>query len=112
MFDLTKMRLQTMFNKAYKGLASQGFERCVNSQGHCKYSAKGMHCAVGWIVPLHANTNGDVNTIARRGYIKITNDQETFLSELQQAHDNGIDDVRFQMEAVAMEYGLTIPKVK
>ena len=51
-----KKAKQAAFNGAVRGLASQGWEQCVNLQlAHpiCKWNLgkPGLHCAIGWLIP-------------------------------------------------------------
>jgi hypothetical protein len=50
----TNMTKQEMFDRAWKGLKSQGFKRCMKPESGraCVYAdGKGNHCAWGWVDP-------------------------------------------------------------
>lgn len=115
------MTLQEMFDKAYIGLASQEFKKClgswtVESKGICVYSdGNGKHCAWGWVdMSLDKNVIGLVNDLKNwRIGIAATLDEEQldFASKLQIAHDKSDNqqDMKNNLKKLADEYKLLVP---
>lgn len=81
---------QEMFNRAVRGLASQGFERCYG-EGICQYQSGAKRCAWGWVdTTLGPSVRGTVNDLRSDGMglaALIPYDDVQFARELQQAHD-------------------------
>jgi hypothetical protein len=56
-----KVTLQSLFNKAYRGLAKQGFKKSVKGNGTCVYrSVNGMKCAIGHLISDKVATAADL----------------------------------------------------
>lgn len=53
--NVTRPRLQTIFNNAYKGILAQGDYAFEERKGHCRYKitigTKTCHCAIGHSLP-------------------------------------------------------------
>lgn len=109
-----KLTRQEMFDRAYRGLASQGWRRAyeVNS---CEYvTDDGRRCAWGWVDPsLTDEDSGDVQGLfdKERGvaaYLSL--DDLRFAMALQDAHDSSTDDtLERDLRAFAGRQGLAIP---
>jgi hypothetical protein len=68
------MTKQEMFDKAWRGLSSQNWERCVNEYGKCVYSdGTGKHCAWGWVDP---EADGHVDVYRVGGIAQWAHDTE------------------------------------
>lgn len=112
-----KLTKQEMFNRAYRGLASQGFERCTSGEGKhgCLYvDDNGRHCAWGWVdTSLTKEVSGYIGSI---GGIAATLGQKNkyFAARLQQAHDNAVtpEGVKNRLKQLAKEFDLKVPRVK
>lgn len=113
------MTIQEMFDKAYIGLASQGFEQCYDElEDACVYSdGKGNHCAWGWVDPSIGETqSGNVEELNRHqiGIAGTLNEEQlNFAGDLQGAHDIADDsqDMKKLLNDVAKRYNLSIPNV-
>lgn len=114
------MTIQEMFNKAYLGLASQGFQRCISEDGRCVYSSNDatMHCAWGWVDPsLGPEVTGSVKSLRDNSMMGVaatlSESDLIFALELQNAHDSAADSkyMRTRLGVVARNYNLTIPEV-
>lgn len=113
---------QEMFNKAYLGLASQGFERCGeyragDSSGLrrfvCEYSNREgtRHCAWGWVdTSIPYGTLGRVTHLAGIA-LTLSNADLTFATRLQLQHDVAAspNDMKNRLHTLASDYGLTVP---
>ena len=110
-------REQEIFNKAYLGLASQGFQQAVDSMGACQYlDDHGLRCAVGHCLsnpPRHSDFNVysliQNNPDAAKDLAGVSFD---FLADLQLCHDLGktpVDMVELLKRFVARYY-LTVPE--
>lgn len=84
---------QEMFDRAVRGLASQGWERAVDEEGRCQYQdATGKRCAWGWVDRSLDETTpfGSVLSL-RRSKIglaaELDDEHEDFAGFLQTAHD-------------------------
>lgn len=121
---------QEMFDRAVRGLASQGFEQCTflpGSNGYmnssCAYSYTRddgfiMHCAWGWVDP-----EGTVSLLAGVRTLRVNKcglaahlseedtDPQGFAARLQRAHDRsfGRDDMVNKLSSVACDFQLTWP---
>lgn len=89
------MTPQEAFDKAARGLKSQGFRRSADGMG-CLYNGpEGRHCAVGWLlVGLGELRWGDNRQSIDRlsqcnpsAWAQISDLGRTFLWQLQDAHD-------------------------
>lgn len=122
--------MQQQFDQAYRGLASQGFERSTDANTDaCLYRGPdGRRCAVGHLLPDHLyreeiNTHGlDTLTedfeIARHLHVVGENGDLIpeifdFLRRLQAAHDGNTagEEMKRELAFVAEEYELTIPDI-
>lgn len=106
--DTHMMTKQEAFDIAVRGLASQGFRRCLSEAGACVYNAtrddgQEMHCAAGWItagidIPLDLNSGHGIQALADRvpevadrigakAYDGDATGLYYFLVRLQEVHD-------------------------
>lgn len=116
----TLRRRQEMFDRAVRGLASQGFEKCEIG-GSCRYADnEGRHCAWGWVDPsLTSSDMESVYGIRHKGVAATMSEDEIlgFGLSLQKAHDLvytfNTTMVKTTMvktlQRVANKYGLTWP---
>ena len=120
---------QEVFNRAYLGLASQGFQQSKSSCGPetsaCMYrGANGRRCAIGWCIPdekYDPNFEGknvlENWKIVRAIGLDITDQQFgpdlQFARSLQVAHDAAKTsmDMRYRLDMVAKKYHLTVPEI-
>jgi hypothetical protein len=130
------MTHQEMFDRAVRGLASQGFERCRIGAGGVNYVYRKvredgfvMHCAWGWVDTEGAGAAesafaGDVYWLRLRGIglaaelsdddVEVNNGDlplDGFAIELQKAHDRGTSPnlMVSQLQRVSENFGLTWP---
>lgn len=109
---------QEIFDIAYRGLASQGFERSAIPNGHCLYfGPDGRRCAIGWNLPDNL-PSGSVDGVGYGLYdamadADISEDEFDFAEALQAAHDDAsnTEDMKARMAMFAAHYNLTIPEV-
>lgn len=115
-----------MFNRAWRGLKSQGWMLAVRQAGEpgsrCAYlTADGRRCAWGWVDPEGtANiTEGGVGSLHADGVglaAQLSRDAVDWACALQNAHDRvdpcygAFRDLKTSMEAFAEEHNLTIPE--
>jgi hypothetical protein len=105
---------QEMFDRAYRGLASQGWRRAVSDRG-CSYATDdGRRCAWGWVdMSLGASVTGPVSLL-RAKKIGLAADLDDgafeFADDLQACHDS-TDDQSLEREFAffAVRHNLTIP---
>ena len=111
------MTKQYALNKAYNQICTQG-QRSVDSVGGCQYRAtnrgKKLRCAIGALIPdaLYVPEMERCTSVwallhtypavckAITGYAtmdEVPKGAESFLDELQDAHDNWMDKGRFRM---------------
>lgn len=107
---------QEMFNRAYLGLKSQGFNQCM-IDGTCVYNGpNGQHCAWGWVDTVPDRHNGvSVGTLAFRGIglaARLSLDDLNWADKLQACHDQAFDAraVKVRLETFAAKCDLTIPE--
>lgn len=122
---------QEMFNRAWEGLKSQGFERCHSDnepelRGRtdipgCLYdNGKGHHCAWGWVDPEATRVidgryqTGTVGALASMGVglaAHLNEGDLSFAADLQGAHDGTGTPERMQeaLRRVATKYALVVP---
>ena len=111
---MTAISRQEMFNRAFIGLASQGFTRCM-SGGDCVYLADdGRRCAWGWVdASLGAGDNGDVGNLRDQGIgiaAKLDDDDLLFAMELQATHDESTNTaLQEDLRLFAARKHLTVP---
>lgn len=121
------MDRQAIFNKAYLGLKSQGFEKSGYKKGEgffCVYrSTDGKKCAIGHCIPDSEYDpcfeNSSISVLDEiLEYLGVTlgdphrkNPDISFLEELQLAHDKSddADEMKSWLEGFAKKYDLTIP---
>ena len=107
---------QEMFNRAVRGLRSQGFTRCMVAGMGCSYGdGEGHHCAWGWVDTSLANEIGSVYALRDRGIgvaAQLSTDDVEFAAALQTAHDCGLTPVRMEgsLRALAERHNLTWPE--
>ena len=111
------MTNQEIFNKAYIGLASQGFEQSTDEDGTCLYrSTDGKKCAIGWCIsdkdydPSMEGKPSDFLPIALFGEEVDHN----FLNGLQVTHDENCDpeEMRKALDYLAHIHNLTVPNLE
>lgn len=111
---------QEMMDRAVRGLASQGFKKCLSPLGKYAYKAvvdgKEMHCAWGWVDPtLDESLMCVVYTLKDRG-IGLAKDLDeeglVFARKLQKAHDysEAGEGIVKALTALCKEYNLICPK--
>lgn len=111
------MTRQEMFDRAFRGLASQGWRRAVNEHGACQYLTEdGRRCAWGWVDPDDTtNATGTVLTLRAAGCglaAHLLPDDLRFARALQIAHDQAPDDeLEASMRKFAEDWALTCPEV-
>ena len=111
------MTKQEMFNRAVRGLRSQGWEQAYsNERGSCVYETEdGKRCAYGWIDPsLGRETIGSVQTLCYRKIglaAELDRIAILFAEELQMAHDTSknSEHMRTKFVMLAEIHGLTWP---
>lgn len=111
--SLTK---QEMFDRAYRGLASQGWRRSTGSSGCVYLTADGRRCAWGWVdTSLESDAYGSVGRLRRHGIgiaASLDDSMLEFAERLQIRHDNADDDhLRMRLEEFAAEHSLSIPEL-
>ena len=110
---------QQIFDKAVKGLASQGFKRSMRSgTKECAYRGEGCRrCAIGWLIPnsnystkLEGKTSVYIDVRQAAG---LKHDQQAFARRLQDAHDYAKNEygVKENLLEVASSFNLKIPEV-
>lgn len=109
---------QEMFDRAYRGLAAQGFHQAATMIGSCVYydPMTGRRCAWGHVDPVGTQNVGSVTLRALHqlglGLARELNEREIlFAQDLQAAHDlarGGPGDMRRRLADVASKYGLTV----
>lgn len=108
--------LQEIFNIAYLGLASQGFEKSVGLTSSCAYRGKDNHkCAIGYCLSdedYNEEMEGRTALSDIVYYALKTNVNPDTLVEMQRCHDFSNDPTNRKEEFVsfAKHYRLTIPK--
>lgn len=118
------MTKQEMFDKAVKGLASQGFEKCWDGDT-CKYKKGKSRCAVGWLLPEKLKSidgqnrtrieSIDCDVLGLIDSYKVPtfiSDNDDFLDGLQCAHDESDDPANMvlRLKEFAATHDLEIPK--
>lgn len=106
---------QEMFDRAVRGLASQGWKAC-ESGSHCAYTNdQGHHCAWGWVdTSLAEKQRGSVVDLRKTkvGLAAGLSDKDLkFAQELQVAHDTAIGevDMREKFATLSRRHGLVWP---
>lgn len=122
------MDKQEIFNKAYLGLKSQGFERSSVEECCLYRDPSGRKCAIGYLIPdeLYSENMeryGFANSLVKRfpEIAKILGVQDSdysipisflsFLDELQMCHDLGHTPEKMEekLQDFAHNYSLTVP---
>jgi len=119
------MTRQEMFNKAVRGLRSQGFERCTRKAPNeykdevCVYDdGNGKHCAWGWVDEStwsYKEARDTVDNLANRGVglaASLPYEDRQWASRLQQCHDKAYDaeGVEHNLRQFAKEFSLVFPE--
>lgn len=108
---------QEVFDRAYIGLASQGFERSYEGVSCLYRGPHGRRCAIGWNISderygtdLEGLCADDEPVLRAAG---INRRSAGFAALLQASHDraDSPSHMRDLLEDVAERYHLTIPKV-
>ena len=107
---------QEMFDRAVRGLRSQGYKASTKG-GICRYSNDdGCRCAWGWVDPsLTSAQLGTIHTL-RKDKIGVAADLDSegamFAYQLQGAHDlaDGPLDMENRLRAFGEKYLLTWPE--
>lgn len=112
--DMGPPSLQWMFDRAYRGLASQDFRQCRSPSGACVYHHEGRHCAWGWVDPKGTSGNpaGTVHVLHSHGIgiaARLDKAGLRFAAELQAAHDSNISCMRDAFDMFAERWGLVVP---
>lgn len=84
------MNIDEIFDKAVRGLLSQGLNQCINIDYNCIYSNKDktMHCAWGWVnTDLVGSTH--VASVNCHIYNSLSIKDKAIARNLQAAHDKG-----------------------
>ncbi len=112
---------QEMFDRAWNGLKSQGFERCMWDPddryhgGQCAYSSPDgtKHCAWGWVDPEGlAGYQGNSGVYGCPGLAeRLDAGDRNFASRLQRAHDGAESPAEMEqkLRSLAADCGLVVP---
>lgn len=107
---------QEMFDRAVRGLRSQGFARCT-LHNMCSYDdGQGHHCAWGWVDRgIPSGAAGSVMTLKKSniGIAALLSDKDLDLAQaLQNAHDLAEHpaDLESRLRAFGEKYGLVWPE--
>lgn len=117
---------QEMFERAVRGLSSQGYRKCGMGVAEmscedvpaCAYSSLDgkTHCAWGWVDPtLTARQTGTVNTLRTYGVgvaAELTDEDLSFACDLQSCHDCSRDPASMRQALVEFgaKHGLAWPE--
>lgn len=104
------MTRQEMFNKAFLGLKSQGFQQCLNlAKETCVYNGpNGTHCAWGWVdptIPAQFNEDTSLETLKHKGVglaATLRPGDLIFAENLQDIHDE--NEMPHKMEQALLEF--------
>lgn len=107
---------QEMFDRAYRGLASQRWAKSTNAMDGCVYAGRaGRRCAWGWVdTSLERRHYGNVRDLHDEGIgvaADMGHDEIVFALELQSCHDQADDNMRIDLERFAKLHNLTIPEL-
>lgn len=109
---------QELFDLAWNGLKSQGFERSLFPRSDsCAYRGEGgRRCAIGWAIE-DANYSRDLEGIGLshtrvQQAANVSIDDEQFAIDLQSCHDFGFDPACMvsRLRQFAERHSLTIPE--
>ncbi|MEG9884082.1 MAG: hypothetical protein V6Z86_05610 [Hyphomicrobiales bacterium] len=137
--NIDEMTAQDVFDKVYRGLASQGFERSTSTElpgrsntDACAYrGSHGRRCAVGWLIPddlydkrlenrgyrwlMAALPNGSLSWMpdGLTTFFRGTAPHKSLIDELQNVHDGSEEPegMKAWLESIAAEKGLEVPAV-
>lgn len=104
--------IQEMFNRAWNGLRSQGFQVCKNSSGDCVYqNTDGLRCAWGYVDTTLTVEGLCVDSLRKGVAARLNPEKMRFACDLQNAHDyaNSRLEVQANMVKLAYDYELEIP---
>ena len=130
--EIIKDLKQKLFEKAVRGLHSQGWLQCSNSGGWCVLNKgePGFHCAIGWLIPWeNQQAWGNVcrGTEVENLRLKFEEEVQThwfevmpFLCSMQVCHDgaspkpddNKLDDMKQRFMAFGRRQDLIWPKLE
>jgi hypothetical protein len=110
--------LQALFNRMWRGLEKQGWQKSYHADAICgcayKDTSRNRKCAVGHCIPTKdysPDIEGlSVGNLMRR--LEIGDKRTQFLRLSQDAHDNSRLDMQSRFELLAKRYDLKIPKTK
>lgn len=111
---------QQVFDKAYIGLAAQGFQQSMDTERNCRYrSYGGLKCAIGHCIPDELYDSEMEGKSIEEGFIAVflpgflADHDNTFLKDLQICHDEADEprDMEGQLRNFAEQWGLTVPEV-
>lgn len=111
-----KLTKQEMFDRAYRGLASQWWKRAFGPSGCVYQTDDGRRCAWGWVdMSLDRSHRGGVERLRDRkvGLAgELPDDLFQFADELQVCHDACCNvDLHDHFDRLASDHGLTIPEL-
>lgn len=111
---------QEMFNRAFLGLASQGWMQAI-SGGTCRYATPdGRRCAWGWVDRFLTSMHGGSVWNLRSQHLGIAaiipEEDMDFARRMQNAHDclgasRSAEDLEYRFRDFAKFNNLTIPEV-
>lgn len=109
------MTREAMFRRAWEGLKSQGFKKCM-SNDVCVYREGNYRCAWGWVDPEGTAHNpvGSVVNLRECGVglaAQLSDSDLEFARRLQRAHDGAKDpeDMKNLLKAMAVLEGFQVP---
>lgn len=120
---MSKTTLQSLFNKAVRGLAKQKFRRAMSNDGTCEYlvsggKGKGNRCAIG-----HLLTEKQAREMTNVSYsdLHVWRDIPSHIKQvlpkrtggdLQYCHDTAInaESMKHKLRDFANRYMLKVPK--
>jgi hypothetical protein len=112
--QLTK---QEMFNRAFLGLRSQNWERCLDESGVCKYTSGSEHCAWGWVdLSLGPDKYSTIFDLKENGIglaASLDDEHFRFAMALQSCHDTayeGPEQMKQYFYELAKDHNLEIPE--
>lgn len=119
---MAKVTLQSLFNKAYRGLAKQGFKKSMRGiVPTCAYrGANGTKCAIGHLIDDEAARQADSrdNSSYPRVQDLIPDSIKAVLSvelgaKLQECHDfcDTPKEMKANLKDFAKKYNLKVPKL-
>lgn len=110
-----------MFDTAYLGLKSQGFEKSYNPEGGiCRYrTSHGLKCAIGHCIPdelyeerFESKSTKWIKELLDKKSSLFCDIEYSFIHQLQKCHDLSEDSAEIQkrLENFARSKDLTIPE--